>query len=78
MALLATLLAAYQWAAFQMFAAPPARSMRRAAGGAWAGGVVPLQEEEVIQTIRLLTRFGEVGGDSNADTSQLQQELSYG
>ena len=47
-----------------------------AAGGAWAGGIVPLQEEEVIQTIRLLTRFGEVGGDSNADTSQLQKELS--
>jgi hypothetical protein len=47
-----------------------------AAGGTWAGGVVPLQEEEVIQTIRLLTRFGEVGGDAKADTSQLQQELS--
>jgi hypothetical protein len=47
-----------------------------AAGGAWAGGIVPLQEEEVIQTIRLLTRFGEVGGDSNADTSQLQKELT--
>jgi hypothetical protein len=47
-----------------------------AAGGTWAGGVVPLQEEEVIQTIRLLTRFGEVGGDARADTSQLQQELS--
>ena len=44
-----------------------ARQTRRAAGH-WAGGVVPLQEEEVIQTIRLLTRFGEVGGDSNADT----------
>ena len=37
---------------------------------------MPLQEEEVIQTIRLLTRFGEVGGDSNADTSQLQKELT--
>ena len=47
-----------------------------AAGGAWAGGIVPLQEEEVIQTIRLLTRFGEVGGDANADTSQLQKELT--
>jgi hypothetical protein len=47
-----------------------------AAGGTWAGGVVSLQEEEVIQTIRLLTRFGEVGGDARADTSQLQQELS--
>src|SRR5262249_58634188 len=32
-------------------------------GTAWAGGVVPLQEEEVIQAIRLLTKFGEVGGD---------------
>jgi hypothetical protein len=47
-----------------------------AGGGTWAGGVVPLQEDEVIQTIRLLTRFGEVGGDASADTSQLQQELS--
>jgi hypothetical protein len=47
-----------------------------AGGGTWAGGVVPLQEDEVIQTIRLLTRFGEVGGDANADTSQLQQELT--
>ncbi len=46
-------------------------------GGAWAGGIVPLQEEEVIQTIRLLTRFGEVGsGDANPDPTLLQQELS--
>ena len=45
-------------------------------GGAWAGGVVPLQEEEVIQTIRLLTRFGEVGGDPNVDPDSLQKELS--
>ncbi|MGA8310642.1 MAG: HEAT repeat domain-containing protein [Terriglobales bacterium] len=45
-------------------------------GGAWAGGVVPLQEEEVIQTIRLLTRFGEVGGDPNVDQDSLQKELS--
>lgn len=45
-------------------------------GGTWAGGVVPLQEEEVIQTIRLLTRFGEVGGDPNADTEALQKELT--
>ena len=44
--------------------------------GTWAGGVVPLQEEEVIQTIRLLTRFGEVGGDPNADTTALQKELT--
>src|SRR6476646_2005732 len=44
--------------------------------GTWGGGVVPLQEEEVIQTIRLLTRFGEVGGDPNADTTALQKELT--
>ena len=44
-------------------------------GGTWTGGVVPLQEEEVIQTIRLLTRFGEVGGDPGADTEKLQKEL---
>jgi len=46
------------------------------AGRTWAGGIVPLQEEEVLKTIRLLTRFGEVGGDPNADTTKLQQELS--
>jgi hypothetical protein len=45
-------------------------------GGGWSGGVVPLQEEEVIQAIRLLTRFGEVGGDPNAPTELLQKELS--
>jgi hypothetical protein len=45
-------------------------------GGTWAGGVVPLQEEEVIQTIRLLTRFGEVGGDPSGDQESLQKELS--
>jgi hypothetical protein len=44
--------------------------------GTWAGGTVPLQEEEVIQTIRLLTRFGEVGGDPGADTEALQKELT--
>ena len=47
----------------------------QATGGAWTGGVVPLQEEEVIQTIRLLTRFGEVGGDPSADPATLQKEL---
>lgn len=45
-------------------------------GGTWTGGTVPLQEEEVIQAIRLLTRFGEVGGDPNAKTESLQNELS--
>jgi HEAT repeat protein len=45
-------------------------------GGVWTGGVVPLQEEEVIQAIRLLTRFGEVGGDPNLKPELLQKELS--
>jgi hypothetical protein len=45
-------------------------------GGTWAGGVVRLQEEEVIQTIRLLTRFGEVGGDPSVDQESLKKELS--
>ncbi len=45
-------------------------------GGAWTGGVVPLQEEEVIQAIRLLTKFGEVGGDPNVKPELLRGELS--
>src|SRR5262249_11095146 len=44
-------------------------------GTAWAGGVVPLQEEEVIQAIRLLTKFGEVGGDPSVSPEMLQKEL---
>ncbi len=44
--------------------------------GTWTGGVVPLQEEEVIQAIRLLTRFGEVGGDPGSNPEALQKELS--
>jgi hypothetical protein len=47
-----------------------------AGGGTWAGGVVPLQEEEVIQAIRLLTKFGEVGADPGAKTELLQNELT--
>ncbi len=47
-----------------------------AEGAVWTGGVVPLQEEEVIQAIRLLTRFGEVGGDPGANPEALQKELS--
>src|SRR5579863_8130958 len=43
-----------------------------ASEGTWAGGVVPLQEEEVIQAIRLLTKFGEVGADPNAKTDLLR------
>ncbi|MGA2021845.1 MAG: HEAT repeat domain-containing protein [Candidatus Sulfotelmatobacter sp.] len=42
---------------------------------AWEGGVVPLQEAEVVQAIRLLTRFGQVQGDPNASPEVLQKEL---
>jgi hypothetical protein len=45
-------------------------------GGAWAGGVVPLQEEEVIQAIRLLTKFGEAGTDPTIPPELLKQEFS--
>jgi hypothetical protein len=43
--------------------------------GAWAGGVVPLQEEEVIQTIRLLTHFGQAMQDPNSSPENLKVEL---
>ena len=42
---------------------------------AWEG-VVPLQEAEVVQAIRLLTRFGQVQGDPNASPEVLQKELT--
>ncbi len=42
---------------------------------AWTGGVVPLQEEEVIQTIRLLTHFGKSMQDPNATPEMLQAEI---
>jgi hypothetical protein len=42
----------------------------------WIGGVVPLQEEEVIQAIRLLTKFGEISGDPDGKPESLQGELS--
>jgi hypothetical protein len=42
----------------------------------WEGGVVPLQEAEVIQAIRLLTRFGQVQDDPNANPEVLQKELT--
>jgi len=48
----------------------------RGGGGGWTGGVVPLQEEEVIQTIRLLTHFGQVAQDPNASQDALKVELS--
>ena len=44
-------------------------------GPAWKGGVVPLQEEEVIQTIRLLTHFGQAMQDPNASPEDLKLEL---
>jgi len=46
------------------------------AAPAWEGGVVPLQEAEVIQAIRLLTRFGQVQGDPGASPEVLQKELT--
>src|SRR5208337_3010748 len=42
---------------------------------AWSGGVVPLQEEEVIQTIRLLTHFGQAMQDPNSSQENLAVEL---
>ncbi|MHB8215021.1 MAG: HEAT repeat domain-containing protein [Candidatus Sulfotelmatobacter sp.] len=42
---------------------------------AWDGGVMPLQEAEVVQAIRLLTRFGQVQGDPNVGTEDLQKEV---
>ncbi len=43
---------------------------------AWTGGMVPLQEQEVIQAIRLLTRFGQVQNDPSIKEEQLQKELT--
>lgn len=45
------------------------------ASPAWKGGVVALQEEEVIQTIRLLTQFGQAMQDPNVTPENLQAEL---
>ena len=42
---------------------------------AWSGGVAPLQEEEVIQTIRLLTHFGQAMQDPNSSDENLKVEL---
>ena len=44
-------------------------------GPAWKGGVVALQEEEVIQTIRLLTHFGQAMQDPNASPEDLKAEI---
>ena len=42
---------------------------------AWTGGMVPLQEQEVIQAIRLLTRFGQVQQDPDVKEEDIQKEL---
>ena len=42
---------------------------------AWTGGIVPLQEQEVIQAIRLLTRFGQVQHDPSVKEEDIQKEL---
>jgi hypothetical protein len=42
---------------------------------AWEGGVVPLQEAEVVQAIRLLTRFGQVQEDPTIRAEEFQKEL---
>jgi hypothetical protein len=42
---------------------------------AWQGNVIPLQEAEVIQAIRLLTRFGKVQTDPNSNVEELQKEV---
>jgi len=44
-------------------------------GGTWDGKTVPLQEEEVVQAIRLLTRFSEVSTNPNVAPEDLQREL---
>jgi hypothetical protein len=44
-------------------------------GGGWDGKTVPLQEEEVLQAIRLLTRFSEVSTNPNVGPEDLQKEL---
>jgi hypothetical protein len=56
--------------------AAPGASTGTGTAPAWEGGVVPLQEAEVIQAIRLLTRFGQVQGDPNASPEVLQKELT--
>src|SRR5258708_4742849 len=57
--------------------AGPATGAGTATGAApaWEGGVVPLQEAEVIQAIRLLTKFGQVQGDPNVRPEDLQKEV---
>ena len=57
-------------------AAGVAPAAEGAAGAVWSGGVAPLEEEEVIQAIRLLTRFSEVNVDPTAKPESLQAEIN--
>src|SRR3954447_8540965 len=57
-------------------AAPATAATGAAAAPAWAVGMVPLQEAEVIQAIRLLTRFGQVQDDPDVREEDLQKELT--
>jgi len=62
----------------------PARPAGVATAGAAAGtapvftggGTVPLEEEEVIQAIRLLTQFGKTAQDTNAAPESLHRQVS--
>jgi hypothetical protein len=56
-------------------AAGPGGTSGGTSGGTWTGGVVALQEEEVIQTIRLLTHFGQAMQDPNSSQENLAVEL---
>ena len=61
--MVAVKLAARPWAAFHLAHAALQPLTGAVEQSGRAGGA--LEEEEVIQAIRLLTRFGEVGSDPN-------------
>ena len=56
-------------------AVPTVRVPAGTGKGVWDGKTVPLQEEEVVQAIRLLTRFGEASTNPNVAPEDLQKEL---
>ncbi|HZZ14982.1 MAG TPA: HEAT repeat domain-containing protein [Candidatus Sulfotelmatobacter sp.] len=62
------------WVAGPEPGVPRAAGAAAATAPAWLG-VVPLQEVEVVQAIRLLTRFGQVQGDPSVGTEDLQKEV---
>jgi hypothetical protein len=47
-----------------------------AAAPAWKGAMVPLQEQELVQAIRLLTRFGQLQHDPGIKEEEVQKEIS--